>query len=268
MTIRRAMIFFAVLLAASRAGAQSEAGAGEVFKVEFTLRFWSPNPTLQLSTGNVAGFGVGPVDFVEAFGIEKDRFTEYSVISKVGKHKTHYSSIPINYTKDAVITKTIEFGGITVPVSTPASAEVDWRLRKYGYEWDFLQADRAYLGLLADVKDNKFSANISAGPYGTDDADVRVWIPMVGLGVRGYAHRLVSFTGEFSLEVTRFKGFEKLKRDWDGHSVDWDIYSTVNAGRNFGVQAGYRSMRVDYTSTTDTANLKMKGWYWGGNLRF
>jgi len=34
------------------------------------------------------------------------------------------------------------------------------------------------------------------------------------------------------------------------------------------VQAGYRSMRVDYTSNTDTANLKMKGWYWGGNVRF
>jgi hypothetical protein len=155
-----------------------------------------------------------------------------------------------------------------VPVSAPASVEVDWRLRKYGYEWDFLQADRAYLGLLTDVKDNKFSANISAGPYGSDDADVRVWIPMVGLGVRGYAHRLVSFTGEWSLELTRFKGFEKLKRDWDGHSVDWDLYSTINAGKNFGVQAGYRSMRVDYTSSTETANLKMKGWYWGGNLRF
>jgi len=118
------------------------------------------------------------------------------------------------------------------------------------------------------VKDNKFSANISAGPYGSQSTDVRVWVPTVGLGGRVYPHRLVSVTGEFGLEVTRFKGFDKLKTDWDGHFVDFDIYSTVNMGHNVAVQGGYRSMRVDYTSASDTANMRLKGIYWGGNLRF
>ena len=269
MTMRRAAFFLVVLLAASRVDAQSsDAGAGEQYKVEFTLRFWSPTPQMQLSTGSMANLGIGPVDFVQEFGIDKDRFMEYSVTSKAGKHKVRYGSIPFSYKKDAVITRTIQFGGITVPVSAPASTEVDWRLRHYGYEWDFVSADRGYIGMIADVKDNKFSANIDAGPYGTEDADVRVWVPTIGLGMRAYPHRLMSVTGEFGVEVTRFKGFEKLKNDWDGHFVDWSLYGTANAGRNVGIEFGYRSMHVDYTSDSDTADLRMKGLYFGGNLRF
>jgi hypothetical protein len=271
MTIRRAAFgFLVVLLVASRADAQfqSDKGAGEQYHVEFTLRFWSPTPQMQLSTGSLANLGIGPVDFVQEFGIEKERFTEYSVISKAGKHKVRYSSIPISYTKEAVVTRTIQFGGLTVPVTAPVSTEVDWRLRRYGYEWDFVAGDRGYLGMLTDVKDNKFTANITAGPYGSQDADVRVWVPTIGVGARAYPHRLISVTGEFGVELTRFKGFDRLKTDWDGHYADWDIYGTGNLGRNVGVQVGYRSIHVDYESDSDSADLKMKGLYFGGNLRF
>ena len=98
--------------------------------------------------------------------------------------------------------------------------------------------------------------------------DVHVWVPTVGLGARAYPHRLVSVTGEFNVEVTRFKGFDRLKTDWDGHFVVFDIYGTVNLGRNVAVVGGYHSLKVDYTSDTDTANMRMKGMYWGGNVRF
>jgi hypothetical protein len=270
MMTKRAALFLAALLAATRAEAQfqSDKGAGEQYHVEFSLRFWSPTPELSLSTGSLANLGVGPVDFVQAFGIEKDRFTEYSVTSKAGKHKFHYGTIPINYSKDMVITRTIQFGNVTVPISAPASTNIDWRLRRYGYEWDFVSADRGYVGLITDVKDNRFSANVTAGPYGSEDADLRVWIPTVGLGARVYPHRLISITGEFNVEVTRFEGFDRLKTDWDGHFVDFDVYGTINLGRNVAVQGGYRSLRVDYTSDSDTANMRLKGMYWGGNLRF
>lgn len=270
MRTTRAALALAVLLAATGADAQSQSdqGAGEQYHVEFSLRFWSPTPELSLSTGRLTNLGVGPVNFVQEFGLEKERFTEYSVTSKAGKHKIRYGSIPISYSKEAVITRNLQFGGLTVPVSADASTNIDWRLRRYGYEWDFVSAGRGYVGLVTDIKDNKFSASISAGPYGSESTDVRVWVPTVGLGARAYPHRLVSITGEFGVEVTRFKGLDRLKTDWDGHFVDFDIYGTVNMGRNVALQGGYRSMRVDYTSDSDTANLRLKGLYWGGNLRF
>jgi hypothetical protein len=241
----------------------------EQYHVELSLRFWTPTPQLELSTGSLTTLGIGAVDFVREFGLGNDRFTEYEFTSKPGrKHKLHYSSIPIRYSADAVISKTIQFGGITVPVSAPASTDFDWRLRRYGYEWDFVSASRGYVGLLTDVKDNKLNASISAGPYGSDTLDLHVWVPTVGLAARAYPHRMFSLSGDFNVEVTRFKGFDRLKTDWDGKFVDFDVYGTVNLGRNFALHTGYRSIVVDYTSASDVANIRMKGMYWGGNVRF
>jgi len=272
MTMRRLVFVLAALLVASRADAQYQAdnrAPGEQFHVEFSLRFWTPNPELQLSTGSLASLGVGAVDFVQEFGLLNERFIEYAVTSKPGrKHKVHYSSIPINYSADVTVSRTLQFGGLTVPISIPASTDFEWRLRRYGYEWDFIAADRGYVGLLTEVKDNKLSASVSAGPFGSEDLDLRVWIPTVGVAARAYPHRLFSISGDFGVEVTRFKGFDRLKTDWDGKYMDFDVYGTMNFGRTVAAQAGYRSLLVDYTSSSDTAHLRLKGWYWGGNVRF
>jgi hypothetical protein len=272
MTMRRLFFVLAALLVASRADAQFNAdnrAPGEQFHVELSLRFWSPTPELQLSTGSLANLGVGAVDFVQEFGLAKERFTEYQITSKAGrKHKLHYSSIPISYAADTVVTRTIQFGGLTVPVSVPASSNFDWRLRRYGYEWDFIAADRGFIGVLAEVKDNQLNASVSAGPFGSEDLDVHVWVPTIGMAARAYPHRMVSVTGDFGVEITRFKGFDRLKNDWDGKYVDFDLYGTVNFGRNVGAHLGYRSIVVDYESTDDTANLRLKGPYFGANIRF
>jgi hypothetical protein len=39
-------------------------------------------------------------------------------------------------------------------------------------------------------------------------------------------------------------------------------------GRYIGAQLGYRSVTVDYVVDDDTGNLKMKGLYFGGLIRF
>jgi hypothetical protein len=272
MTMRRFFFVLAALLVASRADAQFNAdnrAPGEQYHVELSLRFWTPTPQLQLSTGSLASLGVGAVDFVQEFGLANERFREYAVTSKAGrKHKLHYSSIPVKYSAETLISRTLQFGSLTVPISVPASTTFDWRLRRYGYEWDFVARDRGYVGLLTEVKDNKLNASVAAGPFGSEALDVHVWVPTVGAAARVYPHRMVSISSDFGVEITRFKGFDRLKNDWDGKYVDFDLYGTVNFGRNVGVLAGYRSILVDYTSSSDTANMRLKGLYWGGNVRF
>ena len=54
----------------------------------------------------------------------------------------------------------------------------------------------------------------------------------------------------------------------DGKYVDYNLYGTMNFGRHVAAHAGYRSILVDYTSSSDTANLRLKGLYFGGNFRF
>jgi hypothetical protein len=56
--------------------------------------------------------------------------------------------------------------------------------------------------------------------------------------------------------------------DFDAKLFDFDIYGTLNFGRHVGAQAGYRRVTANYIIDDDSGDLKMKGIYWGGVLRF
>lgn len=264
MMIRRAVVFLVVLLAATRANAQfkgADPGAGENYHVELSALFWTPTPELSLNTGGQ----LGEVNFVQEFGIANERFTEYHITLKPAKHhKLRYSTVPITYTPAATLSRTITFGGLTVPVSAPATAEITWKLKRYGYEWDFLARDRGYVGLVAELKDNDVSASVTATGYGTEATQQRAPVPTIGLAARGYPQKYVAITGE----LTGFKVPARFKDTFGGRLWDFDLYGTVNLGKNAGVQVGYRSILIDYTSDEDLAHLRMKGMYWGGTVRF
>ena len=149
------------------------------------------------------------------------------------------------------------FQGRTFTIGAPATADIKWKLCKFGYEWDFVSRERGFFGVIADLKYNKVEASIDS-PVLTSAAttDVTAPVPTIGVIGRGYLAPAVSITGEFTgLSITR--------DDFDGKFFDFDLYGTVSFGRHFGVQGGYRSVVVDYLVDEDTGDLKMKGPYFG-----
>ena len=56
--------------------------------------------------------------------------------------------------------------------------------------------------------------------------------------------------------------------DADAKVLDLDLYGTVNFGSHVGAQLGYRSLTADYLFDEDAGDLELKGWYFGGLLRF
>jgi hypothetical protein len=269
MSIRpRAVLALCALLIASRADAQFRAAdpaPGEQFHAELSLLFWTPTPEIKLSTDGLDTLGVGQVDFVKEFNIENKRFREFRVTLKPGhKHKIRFGNIPINYTQTATLTRTVTFGGLTVPVSTTATFDMKWDVRRYGYEYDFVARDRGYLGVIAELKDNKVSATVTSPSFGTETTDHRAPVPTIGIAARGYPHRLFSITGE----LTGVKVPGSLKDQLQGKLFDFDLYGTLSFGKNVAVQGGYRSLLVDYIVDNGSGRLKMKGMYWGGLVRF
>jgi hypothetical protein len=129
------------LLAAARADAQFAVAnpvPGEQYVVELGLNWWTPAPVLEIQTGALAAIGENRVDFVEEFAIENTRFTEFRATVKAGrKHKLRFSRVPMRYEESATLTRTLDFGGVTFPVSVPATADLEWLLWRVGYEWDF-----------------------------------------------------------------------------------------------------------------------------------
>jgi len=276
MRIRLLAIALLALLTASRADAQfnvPDPAAGENFHVELGLMFWSPDPAIKAQTAGLAALGASEVDFVQEFGIENERFTEFRAVLKTGrKHKIRVSHVPMEYDKQSVLQRTIVFGGVSYPVSVLASAHLKWELWRIGYEWDFVAADRGVVGLVTQIQFNQVEAELSAPGFGSSITDVSAPVPTLGILARVYPHRLFGITAEFGgFKVPGFIGkriTDAIGDDFDANVFDMDIYGTLSFGRHVGVQGGYRSLSVDYTFDEDAGDFDMKGPYFGGVVRF
>ena len=233
---------------------------------EIGVMFWKPSPELTIQSGSLTGAtGITDIDFVSEFGIEDKWFPGFRA-SLGRKHKLNFGYVPVKYEADATITRTITFRGQTIRVGAPASADIQWDLWRVGYEWDFVSTDKGYVGVLVDLKYNKVVASINS-PVLTSAAetDQQAPVPTIGVGFKAYPVPMFAIGGEFA-------GF-KYNRDKDGDVFDvkffdFDINGTVFFGRHVGVTGGYKSVDVDYIIDDDSGDLKLKGPYLGGLLRF
>jgi hypothetical protein len=260
--------FALALAAATPAAAQFQvkkpAAPGDDYHVELGMTFWTPDPDVVIRFDGPAGIG-SDVDFVQEFGIGSKRFREFRATVKPGrKHKIRVDHVPFKYDAEATIQRTFTFGGRTYTVGAPASTDLKWDLWKFGYEWDFVSGPAGFVGAVVDVKYSKVSAEISAAGLGVEAAEADAPVPGLGAIGRGNLGKYFSVTGEF----TAFKMPDSFSEEIDGKFFDFDLYGTVNLGRNVGAQIGYRSITVDYTFDEDAGDLKMKGPYFGGVIRF
>lgn len=273
-----AFVLLAGLLGAARAEAQfnvPDPAPGENFTLELGAMFWSPAPVLRIQTGALAQAGENEVDLAQEFGIEEERFRELRVVLKGGrKHKIRFSYLPMEYDQEAVLQRTLTFGGRTFPVSVDATAHLKWQQWRFGYEWDFVAADRGLLGFIVDLKYNRITAELAAAGIGTEMTEATAPVPTIGVIARVYPHRAFAITTEFTgFKMPGFIGDRIADSlgdgdDFDAKLADFDIYATLNFGRHVGVQAGYRSLQADYLIEEDSGDLEMKGTYFGGVIRF
>jgi hypothetical protein len=201
------------------------------------------------------------VDFVQEFAIENTSFPEFR--ASIGRsHKLRVSHVTFKYDAEATIQRTIVFQGRTFTLGVPATTDIDWDLWTFGYEWDFVSNRGGFLGVVADLKYNKMVASIESPALVSAAAvDVKAPIPTLGVIGRGYLGQGGSITVEFT-------GLRLTRDTFEGKFNDFDIYGTLHLGRHLGVHAGIRSEDVHYLVDDDIGELKMKGPYFGGALRF
>jgi hypothetical protein len=236
-------------------GAYAQGHVGEV-----GVMLWKPSPELVLSTETLSGFSIDEVDFVQEFGIEDKWFPEYR--ATIGRsHKFRFAYVKFNYDEEATIQRTFTFQGRQFTIGAPATADIEWTLWKLGYEWDIVSREQGFFGVFTDLKINKVVASVDSPVLrSAATADVTAPIPTIGVIGRGYLSPQVAITGEFS-------GLKLTNDEFDVKFFDFDINGTIGS-RNAGVQIGYRSVIADYVVDEDLGDLKMKGMYFGGFVRF
>jgi hypothetical protein len=234
----------------------------EDFHIQIAAMLWTPTPELTIDTEQLEDLTGSGVDFVKDFNIVNQRFTEWRIELKPGrKHKIRVSHVPVEYNASTILTKTITYKGRTFPATAPATTDIKWDLWRFGYEYDFALSPYGLAGFVTELKYNDVKGTITS-TVGDAFAEQKAPVPTIGLILRGYVHKYVSVTGEFTgFKIPHVKNF-------DGRFWDFDLYATGSVTKYLGVQGGYRSVTAHYVVDDDTGDLKLKGPYFGGIVRF
>ncbi len=237
---------------------------GERYWVEGTIGTWNPNPETIRVTSESLGIAGTEIDAITDLGFVKKRFPDFRLVLRPGlKHKFRFSYIPIKYSSEATLRRSIVFNGLEYRVGLPVNSEMDWKAYRAGYEYDFVYRDRGFVGFIVDVKYTDLRVDLNS-PIDHEWAHVQAPVPAIGGIARVYIVPSFAITGE----VTGFKLPESIDEDYRGRYVDFDIYGTFNVNRNIGAQVGYRSVDVRYKVDMDSGAFKINGLYMAAVARF
>ena len=261
-------IVFAAVSWATPAAAQfrppTELAVGERYHFEMVIAWWDAEPTLVLNSTSIDIPGTD-VDLINDLGIEKKRLRDIRLaLRPAKKHKFRFHYLPIEYEAEATLQTEFVFNGQRYRVGLPVQTTATMTTYRVGYEYDFFYASRGFAGVLIDLKYTDVDVTLDS-PIGTEFTRATAPIPTIGGVGRGYIAKNVSLTGE----VSYFRVPENIGRDeFAGRYLDYDFYGTINFTDYAGVQLGYRDVKVNYQVDLDIGDLRFKGWYFSGVVRF
>ena len=239
---------------------------GEDYHIEASYGWWNPEPSLIVNSEALGILGTD-VNLVEDLGIEQKRLGKFDLVLRPAKkHRFRFQYVPIHYTVDNhQVTREFVFNGQRYNVGLPVTTDANFKTYRFGYEFDFLQFKRGFVGALIDLKYTNVDVELLS-PIGSEFTTAAAPIPTFGGVARGYVTPNFAVTGEMSFVRVPDSLGEQL--GGDGSYTDFDFNGTYNFNRFVGAQVGYRSVHVFYDVDNDNGSLKFKGIYFGGVVRY
>lgn len=238
---------------------------GDAYHIEAAYGWWNAQPELTINSEALGIIG-SDIDLITDLGIEKKKLKKFNLTLRPGtKHKFRFEYVPITYEADTVLTRSFVFNGQQYNLGLPVQTVAQFKTSRFGYEYDFLYLKRGFAGVLLDVKYTDIQVELRSPLRSQPEFTKAVApIPTIGFVGRGYVAPNVSITGELSF----FRVPDSVSEEFDGSYTDFDIYGTYNVNRYVGVQAGFRTVSVSYLVDLDQGELKFKGLYFGGVIRY
>lgn len=239
----------------------SDPAPGEQYHVEASFDFWSPSLEATVSSESLGIIG-SDIDIKTDLGYVDKQIREFRLVLRPGKkHRFRIEYLPVKYTGNVVLSRKIIFNGIEFNLALPIQTEFTWNTWRLGYEYDFIYRDRGFVGFITEVRETKASLKLQS-PIDNEYTTAQGPVPAIGGIARVYPAKMFSITGEFTgFKLPAVQGYQ-------GSFFDFDIYGTVSFTKNVGAQAGYRTLDASYNAKEDTGDLKLKGFYFAGVVRF
>jgi hypothetical protein len=270
--IRRfSLAWLAALLILTPSRAAAQYGAPELaatipaedYRVELAGTLWNPNLSGVISSQKFGIIG-SQIDFVDDLGFARTRFKDMRVVLRPGrKSRFRIQYTPVSYTAETSLKRDITFNGQKFPVSLPLQSQFDWKVWRFGYEYDIIYRSRGFIGVLVEGRYTQMNAEL-ASPLATEFT--RVTAPLPAIGLVGRAYPLPELAINF--EVSMFRVPEGSIPDVEANYYDWDIHGTMNLNRFVGLQVGWRRMTNFLDVEEDMGDVKFQGIWFGGAVRY
>ena len=242
------------------------AAIAEDYHIEAAYNWWNAEPSLIVNSESLGILGTD-VNLISDLGIQKHRLGKFNLVLKPSKkHRFKFEHLPIKYTTDAFpVTREFIFNGQRFTVGLPVTTVVDFTTDSFGYEFDFLYFSRGWVGAGINLLLTNINVDLQS-PIGPEFIAQSAPIPAFNFSGRGYV------TPNFSIdaELKFFRIPESIERqiEGDGSFTDFDLHGTYNFNKYVGAQLGWRKTAIFYTAEADTGDLKFKGLYFGGVVRY
>ena len=266
-----ALLLLALLIPSSATGQDFTTGAaiGEDYRVEVAGTLWNPDLFGQISSEQFGLVGT-TIDFTDDLGYQTTRFRDLRIVLRpTRKAKFRIQYTPIRYEADTTFARTVVFNGVAYPIGVPVESSFDWKVWRFGYEYDFLYMSRGFVGLLAEVRLTEMNARLATNSPAISpryDEFTRIKAPLPALGVVARAYPLPALAVNF--EVSGMKVPEDIDPDYQGNYFEWDLNGTFNVTNNVGVQVGWRRANTYVAIEDDLGDLKFQGLWFGAALRY
>lgn len=252
--------------AQDRPRAAAAPAVGEDYRIEASYGWWNAEPSLIVNSEALGILGTD-VDLISDLGIEKRRLGKLNIVLKPGKkHRLRYEHLPITYETDAFpVARAFIFNGQRYNVGLPVTTVANLTQDTFGYEWDMFDFPRGFFGAGVNVMLANIDVNLLS-PIGEEFIAQAAPIPAFNFSGRAYATKNLALNGE--IKFFRIPESIEKKIEGDGSYTDIDIHATYNVTRNVGLQMGWRKSAIFYLADTDEGDLKFKGLYFSGVVRY
>jgi hypothetical protein len=237
--------------------------AGEQYHVELSGTIWNPDLQGVISSQRLGIIG-SDVDFIDDLGFKRTRFKDMRIVLRPGrKSRFRIQYTPVTYTAETNLKRDIIFNGQKFPLNLPLQSQFDWKVWRFGYEYDVIYRERGFIGVLLEGRYTQMTAEL-ASPLMSEFTKVKAPLPAIGLVGRAYVLPEVAV----NFEVSMFRVPEGAIPDIEANYYDWDIHGTFNLHRHVGLQVGWRRMTNFLTVEEDTGDVKFQGLWFGGAIRY
>lgn len=238
------------------------ADAQDRVRFEFEANLWDPDASgsIRIIEQNIGA----TIDLESDLGLVGDEISDLRLTFHPSRRtEIRLTQVPLSYSGDQIVSRTLEFAGEVFTVSTRVVSVLDLDYFRAGFAWQFLASDdnRFRFGPLLEIKGFDGAASLAAPDLG---APISVSEEFeVAFGSAGVALDL-----EPTDRIHIFGEFSVLVGSDEGDQTEFEAGIRVQISGPLGVQAGFRSIELDFEDENDMIDLDIDGVFFGASLRF